>query len=102
MIFANRKASSLAAVILTMSKMLMNSFSANINNNNKSVISSFSLEIYDEDLFAADDFNDVLSDVWQLFNTSVTQYNSFRVIRFLFLLQFFFSRVTDMAVETDN
>ena len=74
MTFTNCKASSLAAVILTMAKMLLNSFASN---NNEQL---YPTGIYDQNFFALDGFHGILNDVWQIFYTSLTQSKSFKVI----------------------
>jgi len=73
MTFTNCKASSLAAVILTMAKMLLNSFASN---NNEQL---YPTGIYDQNFFALDGFHGILNDVWQIFYTSLTQSKSFKL-----------------------
>lgn len=77
MMFANHPSSSLAAVILQLSKMILNVFSAGDENGNEPSFQQVSNN-YDEGLFHCEDFYEILKDVYQIFITSVTS-DSFKV-----------------------
>jgi hypothetical protein len=70
-IFLKRSSSTLAAAILTLSKMILSSFSANP----KPTID------YDEALFDLSDFYECLEDLWILFLASVNEKESFKVYK---------------------
>ncbi len=70
MILINRLSSSLAAVVLTFSKMILYFFT-----------SASEIEtVYDESLFEVEEFLDILKEVWQLFTDSINDKNLFKVI----------------------
>jgi len=77
MIFVNRLSSSLAAVILTLSKMILIVFSTNDENGNGPWLPNSCVN-YDEHLFGVEDFYEILKDTWQIFIKSLTG-NSFKV-----------------------
>jgi len=77
MIFISRLSSSLAAVIFTLSKMILNVFSTiDENGNGHSLLHV--IGSYDEHLFELEDFHEILRDIWQIFIRSMTG-NSFKV-----------------------
>ena len=86
MILTHRLSSSIAVVILTLSKMILNVFAASNDNGNNSTINNnmtihqqhTTLGHYDEHLFGCEDFFDILKDIWQIFFNSVTG-TSFKV-----------------------
>lgn len=69
--FLNRLASSLAAVILTLAKMVLCSFASNDPEESNSV--------YDTSLFAMKDFKTILNDIWSVFYNSIVEKESFKV-----------------------
>lgn len=69
--FLNRLASSLAAVILTLAKMVLCSFASNEPEESNSV--------YDTSLFAMKDFKTILNDIWSVFYNSIVEKESFKV-----------------------
>jgi len=72
MVFTNRLASSISAVILTLSKMILNLFTVNES-------SDFQLYTYDTKLFDTEDFYEILKDMWQIFINSVANCNSYKI-----------------------
>lgn len=74
MIFTSRLASSLSAVILTLSKMILGMFSCQT-----STFNSIQNNIYDERLFGLENFYEILKDVWQIFMNSMTNSSSFKL-----------------------
>ncbi len=70
--FLNRLASSLAAVILTLAKMILCSFASNDPEESTSV--------YDTNLFTLIDFKSILNDLWLVFYNSIVQKESFKVM----------------------
>ena len=69
--FLNRLASSLAAVILTLAKMVLCSFASNDPEE--------SISVYDTSLFAMKDFKTILNDIWPVFYNSIVEKESFKV-----------------------
>jgi hypothetical protein len=80
-IFLKRSSSTLAAAILTLSKMILSSFSANP----KPTID------YDETLFDLSDFYECLEDLWILFLASVNEKESFKV--YINVVVFFLQKI---------
>lgn len=88
LIYAYRLPSTLAAVILTLSKLILNVFSTNNeeNNGNGMVLDNLGpygtsrmlFDIYDENLFELEDFYGILKEMWKIFISSVTS-SSFKV-----------------------
>lgn len=88
LIYAYRLPSTLAAVILTLSKLILNVFSTNNeeNNGNGMVLDNLGpygtstrlFDIYDENLFELEDFYGILKEMWKIFISSVTS-SSFKL-----------------------
>ncbi len=76
MIFTNRLSSSLAAVILTLSKMILNLFAATHDPDSREL---YTHKLYDVHLFEVENFYEILTEIWQIFMNSMTNYSSFRV-----------------------
>lgn len=68
-IFLNRSSSTLAAAILTLSKMILSSFSAHDN-------SSIG---YDQSLFEIDEFYVTLDSLWCIFSNSISNKDSYKL-----------------------
>jgi hypothetical protein len=68
-IFTNRLSSSLAAVILTFSKMILYLFTS---------ASEFE-SVYDAHLFEVEGFTDILKEIWDIFIQSITSKSLFKV-----------------------
>jgi hypothetical protein len=77
LVFTNRPSSSLAAVILQLSKMILYVFSASNENGNGPIYQKQATQ-YDEHLFECEDFVEILKDIWQIFIKSVTG-NSYKL-----------------------
>ena len=83
MIFTNRLSSSLAAVILTFSKMILYLFTTESDiavSNCANEVRINGISVYDEHLFEVEDFYEILKDMWLIFINSVTNKNLFKVI----------------------
>jgi len=76
--FLKRTASSLAAAILTLTKMLLCSFSA-------CDVSEIKFIIHDKSLFRSEHFMETLIDLWNVFTSSITNRELFRVSDFPFI-----------------
>lgn len=76
MVFTNRESSSLAAVILTLSKMILNLFAATHDPSGREM---YTQKVYDAQLFEVDNFYEILTEIWQIFMNSMTNYNSYRL-----------------------
>jgi hypothetical protein len=96
--FLNRLASSVAAAILTLSRMLLCTF---LTMDPKTI--GF---VYDEDLFEMKDFAEILNDLWIVFHDSLLNKDLYKVqfiskhSNLIILLFFFFINLKHLASET--
>lgn len=74
MVFTNRLSSSIAVVILTLSKMILGLFNANED----LTLMKFPFCNYDKHLWDAENFYEILKDIWQIFINSVTNSSSYK------------------------